>query len=186
MDLYPGYYFHIFNRSNNNEIVFKEAENFLYFLKKYRHYLDDLITTLAYCLMPTHFHFLVYISSEDVERIQQNIGVLLSSYAKAINKRYKRHGSLFQSHTKAVLIKNEKHLLLAVAYIHQNPVHAGIVKMPEEWTYSSYRDYIGIRNGTLPETKTILERFSSSKEFIEFSSREIPDDDINVISGRNN
>lgn len=181
MELHQGYYYHIFNRSNNNEIVFKSPENYLFFLKKYREYLESLVVTLAYCLMPTHFHLLVYIASKEIERIQKNIGTWLSSYTKAINKRYKRHGSLFQHHTKAVLISSNNYLLSAAAYIHQNPVMSGLVDKLEDWIYSSYQDYIGMRKGSLPDTEIIRTRFSSAKEFIEFSNQRISDDDLGAI-----
>ena len=181
MELYQGYYYHIYNRTNNKEIAFKSPENYIYFLKKYRSYLESLIDTLAYCLMPTHFHFLVYIVSEDIAKIQKNIGTWLSSYTKAINKRYQRHGSLFQHHTKAVLLSSDNYLLTAAAYIHQNPVVSGLVDNLEDWTYSSYQDYIGIRDGSLPKTEIIKNQFSSLKEFIEFSNQSICDDDLDAI-----
>lgn len=159
MQIYQGYYYHIYNRTNNKEIAFKSPENYLYFLKKYRDYLAMLIDALAYCLMPTHFHFLVYIFSADITKIQRNIGIWLSSFTKAINKRYKRHSNLFQQHTKAVLISSDRYLLAAAAYIHQNPVASGLVAKLEDWIYSSYQDYIGLRSGTLPKTEIIKNQF---------------------------
>jgi len=59
MELIAGQYYHICNRTNNEEALFRNEENYLFFLKKYRYYLDDFFETIAYCLMPTHFHFLV-------------------------------------------------------------------------------------------------------------------------------
>lgn len=182
MKLYQGNYFHIYNRSNNNEIMFKSTDNYRYFLKKYRHYLEPFFTTISYCLMPTHFHLLVYVHSEAIEEIKKNIGLWLSSYTKAINKMYKRHGSLFQEHTKASLIKSRKYLLLATAYIHWNPVRAGLVENPEDWIYSSYRDYIGVRKGTLPNTKIVLDEFNTMQEFIEFSKKEVQDKDVRFFT----
>jgi REP element-mobilizing transposase RayT len=181
MQLYRGSCYHIFNRTNNQEIAFRTPENYLYFLKKYREYIGVLTDTLAYCLMPTHFHFLADIISEDIAQLKQNIGTWLSSYTKALNKRYQRHGSLFQLHTKAVLISTEKHLLAAVAYIHQNPVMNGLSKKPEDWTYSSYQEYIGLRKGTLPNTEIIRTRFSSLAEFIAFSHQRVSDDDLEAL-----
>lgn len=61
MEFETGKYYHFYNRSNNEELLFKSEENYVYFLEKYRYYLGPLFSTLAYCLMPTHFHFLVKI-----------------------------------------------------------------------------------------------------------------------------
>ena len=173
MQIYPNRYHHLFNRSNNNEILFKSSENYLYFLKKFRHYLEAMVDTIAYCLMPTHFHFLIYATTENIEQLKLNIGIWLSSYSKAINKRYQRHGSLFQRHTKAKMITDESYLLTLITYIHQNPVRAGLVEKLEDWPYSSYRDYIQMRKGTLPKTEIMKTRFSSIEEFVEFSNRPI-------------
>ena len=174
MQLYPNQYYHLYNRSNNDEIIFKSPENYLYFLNRYRHYLENLVDTFAYCLMPTHFHFLIYILSEDVLYIEKRIGTWLSAYAKAINKRYNRHGSLFQRHTKAKLIHEESYLLTLITYIHQNPVRSELVEKIEYWQHSSYLDYIGKRKGTLPKKDILKTRFTTIEEFIEFSNRPIP------------
>ncbi len=173
MDLFPHKYFHLYNRSNNSEIVFKERENYMFFLSKYRHYLSKEVTTLSYCLMPTHFHFLIYVRSKETELIKKNIGILLSSYTKAINKAFSRTGSLFQNHTKTKLITDERYLLTLTNYIHQNPLRLGLVKKLVDWEFSSYRDYIGKRNGNLIDKTFIMKEFNNIDEFIFFSSQKI-------------
>ena len=170
MELHQNHYYHIYNRSNNNEIAFKSSENYLYFLKKFQHYLSVDLDCLAYCLMPTHFHFLVFVKSEDDMRVKEKFGVLLSSYTKAINQRYARHGSLFQNHTKSRHIDNERYLMTLMTYIHQNPVRAGLVKKLEDWQYSSYGEYVGTTTGNLMKRDIINDYFSSVEEFKEFSS----------------
>ena len=173
MDLFHHKYFHLYNRSNNRELVFKERKNYLFFLRKYRHYLSEYVTTLSYCLMPTHFHFLIYVNSLETELIKKNIEILLSSYTKAINKAFSRTGSLFQNHTKTKLITDERYLLTLTNYIHQNPLRIGIVKNIVDWEFSSYRDYIGKRKGTLIDKTLIQKEFNSIDEFILFSSQKI-------------
>ena len=123
--------------------------------------------------MPTHFHFLIYVRSKETELIKKNIGILLSSYTKAINKAFSRTGSLFQSHTKTKLITDERYLLTLTNYIHQNPLRIGIVKNIVDWEFSSYRDYIGKRKGTLIDKTIIMNEFNSTDEFIFFSSQKI-------------
>jgi putative transposase len=177
MEIYPNQYYHLYNRSINNELLFKSTENYIYFLKKYRHHLEQLMDTYAYCLMPTHFHFLIFVKSDDIFQIQKNIGILLSSYCKAINKKYNRHGSIFQRHSKAKLIPEEFYLLAVISYIHQNPLHSNLVNNIEDWEYSSYPDYIGKRGGTLPNKELLKKHFASVEEFIEFSKKQtdLPD-----------
>ena len=165
MQLDAGCCYHLFNRSNAGEVVFKSPENYLYFLQKYRHYLEPFTVTLAYCLMPTHFHFLVRVTSVDITATQQAIGHWLSSYTKAINVRYRRHGSLFQTNTRAKEVSDERYLLTVMTYIHQNPVRARLVERIEDWSFSSYPDLAGFRDGTLCDQALISGYFSGAPEF---------------------
>lgn len=119
--------------------------------------------------MPTHFHFLIYVNSVETDLIKKNIGILLSSYTKAINKAFSRTGSLFQNHTKTKLITDERYLFRLINYIHQNPLRTGLVKNIVDWEFSSYRDYIGKRKGTLIDKTLMQKEFNSIDEFILFS-----------------
>ncbi len=171
MQFYENTYYHLYNRTNNEESLFRSDENYLYFLKKYRHYLDDYLETVGYCLMPTHFHFLVKMKevnqpSEGLEPsegyasnsliISRKIGTLLNSYSQAFNKMWNRHGNLFNQKTKAKTVPSDKYLITLLTYIHQNPIRSGLVEKAEDWKYSSYQDYIDLRNGTLPSKDLIL------------------------------
>jgi len=84
------------------------------------------------------------------------LGPFSLSYAKAINKRYNRVGPLFQGRFQAKRIAQDEYLLHLSRYIHLNPVMAGLSRAPEDWEFSSYRDYIGLRKGTLPQTDMVL------------------------------
>ncbi|MBX3042095.1 MAG: transposase [Candidatus Kapabacteria bacterium] len=175
MKFYENTYYHLYNRTNNEEALFRSEENYIYFLKKYRYYLDEYFDTIAYCLMPTHFHFLVRVKcfkkmdiTFEVESIysrtiSDKIGILLSSYTKAINKRYNRHGSLFQNHSHAKPVPSDPYLITLLTYIHQNPVRSKMVNKAEQWVFSSYQDYIDLRNGTLPSKDIILKMIKKNE-----------------------
>ncbi|MBM2817240.1 MAG: transposase [Ignavibacteria bacterium] len=83
-----------------------------------------------------------------------------SSYTKAINIRYDRHGSLFQSHFKAKHVKDEKFYLALATYIHQNPIRSKLVDKAEDWEFSSYQDYIELRRGSLPNKEFLLNKYT--------------------------
>ena len=55
----PGATYHIFNRGNNGEDIFKENENYLYFLDLIRKHLLSVCSIYAYCLLRNHFHLLL-------------------------------------------------------------------------------------------------------------------------------
>ena len=169
----PGIY-HIYNRGNNQQMIFFTPENYIYFLKKCHKYIKPYCDVLAWCLMPNHFHFLTYISEKSLTPVKSGgiimpvitngFRLLQSSYAKGINKQFNRSGNLFQQKTKSKLVNGEdNYAITAFHYIHQNPVAASLAKMPEEWEYSSYRDYTGVRNGTLCDKQKAITLLSLSQ-----------------------
>jgi len=177
MELFHDRYYHIYNRSNNNEVVFRSHDNYVYFLRKYHAAFENSLETIAYCLMPTHFHFLVRVLSEDTESIKHSLGKLQSSFTQSINRQYRRHGNLFQQHSKSKNIDDEFYLRTLLTYIHQNPVRSKLVTKPEGWKYSSYCDYIGLRTSLLPKKEMGLKYFSTMDEFRRYSENRIEEID---------
>ena len=57
----PGFYYHVYNRGNNGETLFRQERNYRYFLELYALYIYQIAETFAYCLLPNHFHFLIRI-----------------------------------------------------------------------------------------------------------------------------
>ncbi|MEX0647453.1 MAG: transposase [Balneolaceae bacterium] len=192
MEFYPEELYHIYNRGNNRTPIFFDKKNYIFFLKKMKIHLSPYCHTLAWCLMPNHFHWLVKIkkesrmgdksgkpsvNSEPVAELNKSIGVLLRSYTRAINKAYKRRGSLFQQKTNSKNLNtgitlDDNYALICFLYIHQNPVRAKLTNKLASWEFSSYKDYLGTRNGVLcnkemaqelldlPNTKDSFGRFS--------------------------
>jgi len=98
------------------------------------------------------------------------------SYTKAINKRYARVGSLFQGRFKAILVDKNEYLLHLSRYIHLNPVTARLVKRAEDWEFSSYPEYLGLRDGTLPRPGVVLSQFPSPDAYHQFVEAYIESD----------
>ncbi|OAN61492.1 hypothetical protein A8B79_08535 [Balneola sp. EhC07] len=194
MEFLAGHNYHIYNQGNNREPIFFEEDDYILFLKKMKITLLPHCKVLAWCLMPNHFHWLININSnykeiyesntrsKKLNAINKDIGSLLSSYTQDINRRIGRTGSLFRKRTKAKLMdeerdKHDDYLLNCFLYIHQNPLRAGLVKNLEDWAYSSYRDYGGLRNGNLCDigfTKELLHLPKSQKDFEKLSYKTIP------------
>ena len=169
MELKPNCFYHLYNRSNAREPIFRCEDNYLFFLKKFKTRFRKSLKVVSYCLMPTHFHFLVQITTEEISELKRNIGIHLSSYTKAYNKLHNRHGSLFQQHTKAKIVDDRTYLLVLINYIHQNPIRNNLVEDLCDWPFSSYRDLAGLRKGTLPDRSIIDQNFRTTQEFIDSS-----------------
>jgi len=162
--LEPNKFYHVYTRGNNKECIFKEEENFYYFLQLYRKYISPYTDTYAYCLLPNHFHLLIRV--KEVEKLeilnpesgevydvnlQRQFSHLLNAYTKAINKRYNRTGSLFQERFKRKEVTSEVYFTRLIYYIHFNPQHHGLLHDFSDWPYSSY-------HSLLSKSKTTLER----------------------------
>lgn len=79
------------------------------------------------------------------------IRLQLSTYTQGINIQEKRTGNLFQQKTKSKCITagTDNYGYTAFNYIHQNPCNAKLVSKWEDWEFSSFHDYTGLKNGTL-------------------------------------
>ncbi len=64
MHFEPEHSYHIFNQGNNRELIFFNKENYFFFLKKIKTHIVPFADVLAYCLMPNHFHLMVYTSHQ--------------------------------------------------------------------------------------------------------------------------
>lgn len=133
----PGIPQHIIQRGNNRQACFHDERD-------YRHYLADLREAAdkndcrvhAYVLMPNHVHLLVTPMAEHgVTHLMQDVG---RKYVRYMNHRYQRSGTLWEGRYKSSLIDSEAYLLTCMRYIELNPVRAGIVQRPDDYSWSSY------------------------------------------------
>lgn len=168
MKFEEGKYYDLYNRSVNNELLFKEEMNYYFFLKKYAAYTEDVVNTFAYCLMPTHFHLFVQIRQNDNSTaVEQAFKNLFISYSKAINQAFNRHGSLFQNKYKKKEVADSSYFSQIIAYIHFNPVRAGLCSSPETWSFSSYKSILSSQH-TLLKRDEVLEWFGGRSQFVSF------------------
>ncbi|MBN2673654.1 MAG: transposase, partial [Deltaproteobacteria bacterium] len=91
----------------------------------------------AYSLMPNHYHLLIRSRRGNLSPAMKHLG---SVYTLEFNRRHKRDGTLFRGRFKSQLVKDDAYLLYLFAYIHLNPVKAGLASRIDglhNWT--SYR-----------------------------------------------
>ncbi len=177
-DFLPNHYYHIYNRGAHKQPLFQEEDNYLFVIRKMKHYCQKLnLTMIAYCLMPNHYHFLVRQDGEfPAGLLPQRI---FNSYSKAYNKKYGHDGTLFTDHYHIKQIEETSHLLHLCRYIHGNPVKDGLVSNPSDWEYSNFKDYLGRRKGSLFDPGFLLDYFQDERDYFNFvmvdlESRNLP------------
>ena len=166
MQFEKGVVYHIYNRSINKELLYKDEDNYRYFLQQFQYYLSGKVDVLAYCLMPTHFHFFIR-ATEESSMIETNFKALFITYAKAINKKYERTGSIFQAKYKKDKIADDKHFTNVIAYIHLNPVKANLCFSPDQLKFSSYNAITAAGNTNVIKDE-VISWFGSLQNFIAF------------------
>jgi REP element-mobilizing transposase RayT len=173
MKYIAGHYYHIYNRGVGKQIIFFREENYLFLLRRIAKYLPFYpISLIAYCLMPNHYHMLIFAKQDGAPA--QFIQRVFNSYTQAFNLQQERSGTLFEGRAKSKLISENEYLFQITRYIHLNPVRAGLVSKPEDWIFSNYREFIGMRKGILFDKEFLDTQFGSPQEYRSFVETEIP------------
>lgn len=137
-----GEYYHIYNRGNSKQKIFRDKNDYLRFLgllfacnssENFKvdnlHKKQSLLESLrgdqivyigAYCLMPNHFHILITDTGEG--NISKFIQKVVTAYVMYFNKKYQRSGSLFEGKFKAEHANTDKYLKYLFSYVHLNPI----------------------------------------------------------------
>jgi putative transposase len=153
MKVIAGEIYHLYNRGNQKQQLFFDDRNYAYFLSKVEEYLAPVTDILSFTLMPNHFHFLIHASKLSaaliyerqlpISHLSEAFRLLQSSYTKGFNFQYDKSGNLFHQKFKSKIMLDDKqqNARNVLHYIHWNAVTAALVETPENWKYSSYREY---------------------------------------------
>ena len=133
--------YHIMIRSISEVELFNDNGDKLKYLSLIKRYQDKYqFMVYAYCLMDNHGHLMIDCNGADISRIMHSINFC---YAQYYNKKYGRHGHLFQDRFKSKLIKNDRYLISLSAYIHNNPKDIpNYEDRVEDYEFSSLKEYV--------------------------------------------
>jgi putative transposase len=144
----PGYPHHVIQRGNNRQAIFACAADYrvmLDLLEENAKKFDVLVH--AYVLMSNHLHLLATPQAADgLPKMMQAVG---RSYVRYFNDTQKRSGTLWEGRYKSTVIQAARYLLACMVYIDLNPVRAGLVMQPQDYPWSSYLHYLGVRTDRL-------------------------------------
>ena len=147
-----GEFFHVYNRTNGSHKLFREADNYKYFIKEFEKYLSGVLDIYSYCLLPSHFHYMVKIKPlvemqpflnfikcqlTDINKIVvKQFQAFFTSYTMAFNQFHDRQGSLFNHKFRRVAVDSIEAVKNCICYIHSNPVHHSLTKNFVEYTWN--------------------------------------------------
>lgn len=192
-----GEYYHIYSRGVEKRKIFMGVRDYdrfvalLYimnqnasfkmdnFLQRSKNNLKDifkeerektLVSILGYCLMPNHFHLILYEHTEG--GVTKFMGKILTAYSMYFNTKYERSGPLFTHPFRSEHINSESQYMYIFSYLHLNPLSI----LDKKWKEN------GIKNKK--EAKKFLEKYqhSSYQDFLEVNRVESAIIDFSMIS----
>lgn len=138
-------------------------------LKELKEKGQNLVTLIAYCLMPNHLHLLM--RQEEDNGISKFMSKVQNSYTRYYNSRHERDGHLFKGQFKAIRIETEEQLVHTSRYIHLNPFTSYVVNSTEQlknYEWSSLSQYIHEDKNGFCKPEAVLSRFKSPKKYLQF------------------
>lgn len=132
-------FYHVIVKGINNEDIYRQQREKIYFKKKILKYLKKYDVELyAYCIMSNHAHLII---KAQLPVLSAFMAVVLAEYAVYYNYKHHRNGHVFQNRFVSECIETESYYWNCLRYIHMNPVKAKMVKEPVHYRYSNLAEY---------------------------------------------
>jgi REP element-mobilizing transposase RayT len=136
----PGVFYHLISRFVDRRWEFGDVDERARYLDHLARALDETDwRCLAYALMSNHIHLGMVAGEAPLGGLLKRTN---SPFARWMNERHGRLGPVFAERPAAWAIRPE-HVGATLAYIHNNPVRAGVVRTASESSWTSYPAYIG-------------------------------------------
>ena len=175
-----GYVYHVLNRANARVQIFDNDEDY----KLFENILEEAIEKfnvkiLAYCIMPNHFHLVLYPENEG------DLSIFMGWVTNTHTRRWHTQkgtvgqGHLYQGRYKSFICQNDNHFLTLVKYVEQNALKAKLVKKAEGWRWSSVwrREY-----GTIKQKKLLFPwPVSKPKDYLSWLNTILPEEKEEII-----
>jgi len=159
-------FYHITARGIRRENIFYSDRDKHAFIDKMNETFEKYsFICYAYCLMDNHYHLFI---KTPFANISEGMHYLNTSYANWFRAKYKLVGSVFQGRYKSIIVDGDSYAVVISAYIHLNPVRAGIVEYPGNYHFSSFLDYVGKRSPVVKrlDVSFILSKFANREKHV--------------------
>lgn len=125
----------------------------------------DNCTYYAYCILHNHVHILLQEGNLSLSDLMKRIE---NRFVRLYNYRYERIGHLFQDRFLSEPVDDPQYFYQLIRYIHRNPVKAMEANTPEQYEFSSWREYLPAKQITVsaPEIRPPLIRLCDTYKVI--------------------
>lgn len=139
--IYNVNFFHVIVQGINKEYIFKNKNYIEKYINTIQEFANELeVDIIAYCIMSNHAHFVIYTqSNENLSTLMRKTNTKFAQYYNFLENRV---GYVFRDRFRSEPITNIRYLITCINYIHNNPVKANMVKICEEYKYSTYEQFI--------------------------------------------
>ena len=175
-----GMVYHALNRANFGTALFKKQEHYGDFLALLAESLAWVpVRVLAYCLMPNHWHLVLYPRADgDLSRFMQRI-TLTHTQRHHARTRTIGYGPIYQGRYESLPVEQDGHFLTLVRYVERNAKRAGLVRRAEEWPWSS----VHVRLYGNADQKRLLSAWPVAEpgNYVEWLNRSQPKEEVEQI-----
>ena len=164
---YIGARHHVMNRGARRSAIFFDDTCYSEFLNL----LGELpkrydVRIHGYALMPNHFHILMETGAGNLSRA---VGFLCGQYAQKLNRKYEWDGPLFKGRFHNRVVEDTEYWRHLLAYVHMNPLRAGLVARLEMSNWTSHAAYTG--RESCPEwlfRDEMMELFGTVEAYVDY------------------
>lgn len=172
--------YHVLNRANGRMKIFKKDKDYLAFVSVLAEAKKNYpMRILAYCLMPNHWHLVLYPHGDG--DLTQFMGWLTLTHTQRWHAHYKSigYGHLYQGRYKSFPVQRDAHFLQLVRYVERNAKRASLVKQAEDWRWSSLHRR---QFGTADQQKLLSAwPVEPEADYVAWANKPQPKEEVEVI-----
>jgi len=159
--LEEGRIYHVYNRVGGEGMPFGDEDLATRFVQLLRKVVErDGMVVYAWVLMGNHYHLVVRMGAASLSR---SMKTMQQEVTRTRNRKAKIYGPLWQGRFKAKRVGDEGYLGQLIAYIHLNPVNAGLVDELKKYRWSGHRDVLGLRRRPIVSVDDVLAVYGESR-----------------------